>query len=97
MIRLRLFPIPPDGQRKVRLTYAELLEFGAGTVRYAYPFSPQRFSPSPVKQIVLTAEIRSPKGVGNVYSPSHAVDIVRQSDRRVKVGFEKTNAKLKRH
>ena len=96
LIRLRLFPLPARGERKIRLEYAQILEFDAGTVRYAYPFTLQRLSRRTVKQAVLTAEIRSQQGVQNVYSPSHPVRVVRKSDRHLTVSFEQDDAKLDR-
>ncbi|MFQ5912234.1 MAG: VIT domain-containing protein [Nitrospinota bacterium] len=94
MIRLRLFPLPAGGERKVRLKYTQILQSDAGTMQYAYSLSPHRFSRSPVNEFVLTVEVRSEKGIRNVYSPSHSVDVFRKGDTHVTVSLERTNAKI---
>ena len=41
-----IFPIPPGGQRRIELTYSQVLPQTAGLVHYRYPLNTEKFSSS---------------------------------------------------
>jgi len=89
----RIFPIPAGGERRIELTYTELLPYDNGLVGYLYPLSTEKLSAKPIKEVSFTADLRSAKPIGTVYSPSHDVSITRLSETHVRVSYEESNSK----
>ena len=90
-VQARIFPIPPQGERRVELEYSQVLTAENGLVQYVYPLSTEKFSLSPLESVSVNVVIESQSPIRAVYSPSHDVAVVRESDHRVKVGYEASN------
>lgn len=74
MFRARVYPIPAKGETRIELEYTETLRYDAGLVRYVYPLDTERFSPDPIEEVTISAEISSSVPLKSVYSPSHEID-----------------------
>ncbi|MEZ4702387.1 MAG: VIT domain-containing protein [Rhodothermales bacterium] len=53
------------------------------------PAPPERPDEPATTHTLITAKIRSEKGIGTVYSPSHEVDIARPNSRRAEVRYDR--------
>jgi len=93
MFRLRIFPIPPNGEAKVKLTYNQILKSDSGMVAYRYPHSTNKFSSKPLESATVDVTINSKVAIKNVYCPSHSVDINRKGDHLVRLSYEGRNVK----
>jgi len=93
MFRLRIFPIPPNGEAKVKLTYNQVLKSDTGMVTYRYPHSTNKYSSKPLQSATVDVSIDSKVAIKNVYCPSHTVDITRKGDHKVRLSYEGTNVK----
>ena len=51
--KLRVFPIPARGERRVKLSYRELLTAEGGTARYLYPLNTEKFSSQPLERVLI--------------------------------------------
>ncbi|HIQ01310.1 MAG TPA: VWA domain-containing protein, partial [Anaerolineales bacterium] len=93
MVRARIFPIPPGGERRIQLEYTQVLPVENGLVRYLYPLDTERFSARPLEEVSIHVEIRSPDPIRAVYSPTHQdrVFIEREGEYRATVGYEETD------
>ncbi len=91
--RARVYPIPARGEKRVTLSYEEVLKEERGIIRYLYPLNTERFSLRPLEEIVISAAIRSRSPITNVYSPSHRVSVRKESANTAKIGFEEKNVK----
>ncbi len=91
--RARIFPIPAGGERRIELSYSELLHYDNGLVTYLYPLSTEKFSPKPLKDVTFVADINSKQPLGTVYSPTHDISCTRLNDNHVRVTYEETNSK----
>ncbi len=89
----RIFPIPAGGERRIQLSYSQLLPYDNGLVSYLYPLSTEKFSPKPLQDASFLAEIHSHQPIGTVYSPTHDIACTRLSDTHVRVSWEETNSK----
>src|SRR4030067_857816 len=49
-VRARIFPIPPQGERRIELEYTQALTAEAGLVRYLYPLSTEKFCALPPEE-----------------------------------------------
>ena len=90
LIQARIFPVPPDGQRRIELTYRQVLAMDNGLARYRFPLRVPNLANLPIEQIAINVVIRSRQPIRAIYSPTHAVDIERVSDREARIGFEAT-------
>ncbi|MBI5650680.1 MAG: VWA domain-containing protein [Chloroflexi bacterium] len=89
----RIFPIPPNSEKRVEIEYSQILKVEAGLVRYVYPLNTEKFSPKPLKNVSINVAVRSAIALKSIYSPSHEVAISRDGDYRAKVGYEAANVR----
>jgi Ca-activated chloride channel family protein len=91
MFQASIFPIPPGGERRVELTYSQILPLDNGLVRYVYPLSTEKFSSRPLQDVSVRVEVRSQQPLKAIYSSSHKVAVDRPTDYRAVVGYEDSN------
>ena len=87
----RIFPIPPNGERRIQLEYTQILPYESGLIKYVYPLDTERFSAEPIEEVSVRVEIHSRAPIKAVYSPSHKVDIQREDEYTAVVGYEATD------
>lgn len=92
MFRARVYPVPAGGETRIELEYTETLRYDAGLVRYVYPLDTERFSPDPIAEVSVSAEIRSSVPIKTVYSPSHDIDLTVEPYRAV-CGYEDSHVR----
>jgi Ca-activated chloride channel family protein len=92
--RLKVFPIPANGDQKVALSFNSLAANEDGVVEYIYPLKTDGKTTSTLEDFSITATIKSQHGIANVYSPTHAVTLKRTNDKEVTVNFDKNQAAL---
>ena len=91
-VQARIFPVPPQGERRVELEYTQALTAENGLVHYVYPLNTEKFSVQPLDNVSLSVDIRSSSvPIRAVYSPTHKVAISRLDDRHVTAGYEENN------
>jgi Ca-activated chloride channel family protein len=83
-----IFPIPPGGERRIELTYSQVLTQADGLVHYRYPLNTEKFSARPIEEVAVTVRIEDNAPLRAIYSASHAVDIVRDGEHRATVSYE---------
>ena len=83
-----VFPIPPNGERRIELEYSQVLAAEDGLVRYIYPLNTEKFSAWPLEQVSVSVDIRAQAPIRAVFSPSHTVDIMREGAAHVRAGYE---------
>ena len=87
LFQASIFPIPPRSDKKLELTYTEVLKAESGTVSYRYPLGIGK-NMAEIGAVSGRVEIESTQPVRNIYSPSHSVDIKRQGTARASLSFE---------
>lgn len=92
MFRARVYPIPARGEKRIQLSYTEILKAEKNLVRYAYPLNTERFSLRPLEDVSISVKISSKVPLSNVYSPSHKVS-VRKEEGQARASFEGKNIK----
>jgi len=91
--RARVFPIPARGEKRIQLSYSEILRAEKGFVRYVYPLNTERFSYRPIEDVTIAVKIDSKVPLTNIYSPSHKVSVRKESPTRATLGMEERNVK----
>ena len=88
LFRVRVYPIEPRSEKRVRLKYTEVLAKEGGLLRYLYPLNTEKFSSQPVKSVSVKVDVVLPEGVRTVWSPSHEIDVTRHGPKRAVAGYE---------
>jgi Ca-activated chloride channel family protein len=92
LFQASIFPIPPRSDKKLELTYTQVLRAESGTVSYRYPLGTNHNLAS-IGRVSGALDIEGNKPLRNIYSPSHAVDVrPSQGGQRARVSFETTTA-----
>jgi Ca-activated chloride channel family protein len=86
--KVRIFPIEPRGNKRITLSYTQVLRADHGLVGYLYPLNTTRFSAAPIKSLSLKIELDARRPLKTIYSPSHTVETKRHGDARAIIGFE---------
>ncbi len=102
LFQASIFPIPPNSDKKLELTYTQVLKAESGTVAYRYPLgtgrnlqsrslnenSNRNGSPQKIGTVSGKIEIVGKEALRNVYSPSHQIDLKRKGETSASVSFE---------
>ena len=86
-----VFPIPAHGERRVQISYTQLLTRESGLVHFRYPLSTEKFSPTPIPDVSVTVDVETTQPIRSVYSPSHDTAITRENGRHATVSLELAN------
>ncbi len=92
LFQASIFPIPPHSDKKLEITYTQVVHAEGGTVSYRYPLGIGR-QLAQIDSVAGRIELESKEPVRNVYSPTHVIDVKRSNDRRSLVSFESENGK----
>ncbi|NIS79793.1 MAG: VWA domain-containing protein [Anaerolineales bacterium] len=92
-VQASIFPIAPGEERRIELEYTQVLQADSGLIHYRYPLNTEKFSTQPLEDVRISVHVRSPQPVRAIYSPSHRIDIDRDSDYRFSVGYEDNDVK----
>ncbi|MDQ3062685.1 MAG: VIT and VWA domain-containing protein [Acidobacteriota bacterium] len=102
LFQASIFPIPPNSDKKLELTYTQVLKAESGTVAYRYPLGTGRNlqsrpvyensnrtgSPQKIGTVSGKIEIIGKEALRNIYSPSHQIDLKRKGETAASVSFE---------
>jgi Ca-activated chloride channel family protein len=90
LFQASIFPIPPHSDKKLELTYSQVLRAQSGTVAYRYPLGTGR-QVTQIGTVSGRIELDSKEPLRNIYSPTHAIEVKKNSDRRSVITFESGN------
>lgn len=86
LFQASIFPILPHSDKKLELTYTQVLKAESGTVSYRYPLGTGRQLVS-IGNVSGNVEIDSKDPIRNVYSPSHDIALANHGSRNARVTF----------
>ena len=87
LFRVRIFPIPANGEAKIKLSYSQVLKPFAGLFEYKYNFGREEMVQIGVNNISLEMQLNSNVALKNIYSPSHEVKIDRNGEKSAKINW----------
>lgn len=82
-----IFPIPAGGERRIELSYSQALVRTDGLVHYRYPLNTEKFSARNLSEVAVTVAVEDKAPLRALYSPSHAVEVVRDGEHRATVSY----------
>ena len=80
LFQASIFPILPHSDKKLEITYTQVVRAEGGTVAYRYPLGTGR-QLAQIGSVAGRIEVESKDPLRNVYSPTHAIDVKRNSDK----------------
>lgn len=93
IFKLRIFPFEPRSEKKISISYSEVLESDNNLFEYVYPLNTEKFSAKPLKNVSVKIDLKSNEMLKNIYSPTHEVDIINKSDNHSIISYEAQNVK----
>jgi Ca-activated chloride channel homolog len=93
LFQASIFPIPPRSDKKLELTYTQVLSAQSGTVSYRYPLGTGRNVAQITGTVSGRVEIEGKDPVRNIYSPSHQIDLAHHGARSARLSFEAGSGK----
>ncbi|HJT67279.1 MAG TPA: VIT domain-containing protein [Pyrinomonadaceae bacterium] len=87
LFQASIFPIPPNSDKKLEITYTQVVRAEGGTVSYRYPLGTGR-QLTEIGSVAGRVEVESKDPLRNIYSPTHLIEVKRNGDRRSLVSFE---------
>lgn len=88
LFKVRIFPLEPRQEKRVKLKYTQLLAADGGLVEYRYPLNTEKFSAKPLESVSVTVRLQGDAPLTMIHSPSHEVEVKRDGDRKAVIGFE---------
>ena len=94
MLKMRVFPIPPESTQKIEVRYSESVPFDGGLYRYTFPLRTGDKASRVLEDFAFEVDIQNRHGLANIYSPSHKIGVSRKGEHHAVVGFEGEEALL---
>ena len=91
MYQTQVFPVPPGAERTVSLRYTQLCRRSGSLNDWLLPLSPAQYTSRPIGEVSVLGRIRTDSKLGNVYSPTHDVNIDRDGTRSVRFEYKAKN------
>jgi Ca-activated chloride channel homolog len=99
LFQASIFPIPPNSDKKLELTYTEILKAESGTVAYRYPLGTGRNlwnrQPIEIQRRNMPQQqfgtVSGKEALRNIYSPTHSIETKMKGEREANISFETKN------
>jgi Ca-activated chloride channel family protein len=88
LFKVRIFPIEPNGHKRISLSYTQLLKSDDGLISYVLPLNTEKFSAKPIKTVSVKVDLETKRPLKSIYSPTHQAEIKREGSNRAVVGYE---------
>jgi len=91
MLKTNVFPIPPGATRVVTIQYSQVVSYRDGQIDLKLPLGAAGFTSEPIDKAKIAVRVTSDKPLGNIYSPTHTVDIKRSPGNDAWISLELSN------
>ncbi len=96
LFRARIFPIPAKGDKRIKISYAQVLKTDAGMVRYRYPLATEKHSATPLEKVSINVTCEQDRPIRAVYAPWQDLEVRRDGDKKLKCGWEASRIRVDR-
>lgn len=96
LLKLRVFPVPPRGDVKVKVRFTAVAHKDRGVIEYTYPMRTDGKATRTLEDFSVRIALKSQLPISTIYSPTHAISILRAGSREATIEFEKKQALLDR-
>lgn len=89
LFKARIFPIEPKNDRKIELSYAQVIPFESDAYRFVMPI--KQSGQGSIEKFYMTINLETQSPLGNIYSPSHQIHVVRNGKEKATITVETNN------
>ena len=93
MFRAHIFPIPARGERRVKISYNQILDYDSDLLRYLYPLNTEKFSAEPLDEASIKVTLSSSRQIKSIFSPSHSITVQKLDDYNAIVTYGEEHTK----
>ena len=95
LLQMRVFPIEPESDTTIQVRYQQICSPISGMRAYHYPLRTRKTSGQAYGTVRFAVDLMTDAPLKNVWSPSHAVEIVRDGgERKAKIAYEANGGSL---
>jgi tetratricopeptide (TPR) repeat protein len=73
IFKARVFPIEPYSEKRIKITYTQVLPLKGNRYRYSYPLQSEMLKQHPLRELAIDVTLNSVAALKNVTSPTHTV------------------------
>ncbi len=73
IFKARVFPIEPNSEKRIKITYIQVLPLTGNQYRYSYPLQSEMLKQHPLRELAIDVTLNSVMPLKNVTSPTHTV------------------------
>lgn len=96
LFRARIYPIPAKGEKRIKISYAQVLKTDGGMCRYRYPLATEKHSATALEKVSINVTCEQDRAIKAVYAPWQDLDVRRDGDKKLKVGWEASRVRVDR-
>ncbi len=93
LFKVRIFPIEARSEKHITISYSEILSKDNNLLEYIFPLNTEKYTAKPLSNVSFDIQAKETSKITTVYSPSHKVEIIRNSENSVRVGYEEKSVK----
>jgi len=86
LFKARIFPVEPKQQRRIELSYAQVLKSDNGLYRFTLPI--RQSGQGQIESFKMTLNLESKSTLANIYSPSHKIEVKRTGKRKAVITLD---------
>jgi Ca-activated chloride channel family protein len=94
--KVRIFPVPHQGEQKIEIKFTTLLRREGDLISYEYPLRTGSTPRTTLHDFTLVIRLKSEDALGPIYSPTHDVAVNRKGDNEATLSFERSHYTLDR-
>jgi Ca-activated chloride channel homolog len=93
LFKVRIFPIEPMKEKRIKISYSQVLEKDNNLMEYVLPMNTKKFSAKPLNDVAVKINIENSSSIKTLYSPTHKVETILKNANHATVGYEEKNVK----
>lgn len=94
LLQMRVFPIEPESDVKIQVQYQQICRPISGMSGYHYPLRTSKTAGQAYGTVRFNVQLNTKGALKNIWSPTHAVEIVRDGEHNAKVAYEASKGSL---
>ncbi len=94
LLQMRVFPIEPGSDTTIKLRYQQVTRPVSGMTGYHYPLRTGGTASQAYGMVRFAVKLETKAPLKSIWSPSHAVEIVREGERTARIAYEASGGSL---
>jgi Ca-activated chloride channel family protein len=94
LLKMRVFPIEPESDTTIVVRYQQICRPISGMKGYHYPLRTRKSSGQAYGTVRFNLELETGEALKNIWSPTHAVEIIRDGEHQAKIAYEASGGSL---